>query len=152
MMRFEVICRALVLVSLCLVGLAGCEQPQTPEEALEALIQAVYTNDGKSAWEYLPQEEQKILSAKADKINAKAGDKGAVEPHELISSSGFVAPYAIARIERTDEQAINDGLLKVKVHTQDKKEIPVLMLNQSGGWKVSIGLYYDTDGNVRKTP
>lgn len=113
---------------------AGCQEPETPEEALRGFVRAVYLNDGETAWGYLTREAQTSLGDRADAANAAGGAK--IAPHTLLSGSGSLPPYKITAIIRGETQGER---LAMTLKTADKDSHTVWMLQQDGQWRVDLG-------------
>lgn len=144
----EVVCTArrspwarwFVVLGLVSWGLMACGQPEPwktedPAEALRLFVAAVYQQRPEIAWPMLPPEVQVDLEARARTINTEAGAE-VVTPQELLSSSGFLGPHHIARIEKQSADAREARML---LKTHDGQEFTVGLRRVDEVWRVDTG-------------
>ena len=130
-----------VVVACCLCVAVGCkdeapENSKDPVTAVRVFIQSVYYGNGEVAFRLLQPQTQDTLRRRAEEVNDAAGQE-VVEPHELISSSGFLAPRYVKKVERIDDESDPDrASLKVKTHPG--AEYDVQLVRVDGVWRVVI--------------
>lgn len=133
-------CAALLGMGAALL-LGGCQEPERPEESLRTFLEALYANQGEEAWPYLTQEAQGKLQGRADRINkANGSPEAAIEPYDLLTTSGFLKPHEIESITRAQPQDEPGERLELIIKTRDERELPVTMIHQGEHWRVSLAL------------
>ncbi|MBH23144.1 MAG: hypothetical protein CMH57_01535 [Myxococcales bacterium] len=134
---------ALLAVALC--ALACSEerwQTEEPTEALELFIQAVYVGNTEIAWRLLPPDTQAELTRRADALNAHVTGE-AVQPHQLLASSGFLGPHHVVRVQRDKSAASGPEQATLVLTTHPDREHTVRMTRVDQVWRVDVGALPD---------
>lgn len=129
------LCVALLLVSLVACGKPEPWKTEDPAEALRLFVAAVYAQHPEIVWPMLPPEVQVDLEARARTINAEAGAE-VVTAQQLLSSSGFIGPHHIARIEKKSAD-VNTATMLLKTH--DGQEYTVELRRVDEVWRIDTG-------------
>lgn len=105
--------------------------PSTPVETYLAFLQDLRDRDVNAAYQLLSQPTRQALQARADAVNAAAGEKEKAKPAEMIFSPPPPAPTEVRAIKQTADQAT----LQVKGQGVDGQ---VQLVHEASGWRIDL--------------
>jgi len=131
---------------LTIMVMAGCgsstqpwEQPR-PEAALRSYLIALAYGDTETAWNFLLEEDQAVLEARATALNNLEGSGPGRSAAKFLSVGHITATASEISAVRFEGDVPEEGRVEVTVELHNGRTFKVPMVRASGRWFVDVPL------------
>jgi hypothetical protein len=136
-MRRPAVALATSVLTLLVLGLAGCNRPRfdNPVDAYVSFARAIQKGELQLAWEALSTETRAVFEQRAKAVSDASGGAVRADPIALVFSPAPPAPMKHPRVSREEGEGV--VILEIEGEQPDEPAL-IRMVREPSGWKLDL--------------